>query len=202
MPAASSVQRTSPGASLHSTPRRAPASSHDAAAGFSTAPSSPGSTSVPPRSKKTVASSKTSRGSIRRARRSTARRPRRLLPTHRAPAARPRRLRPGGRPAEPFPPGDRPPGSPPSGAALSGADAASTRSRKGRSRASGKTRRRRAGGEDGVCPHRSEEHTSELQSRENLVCRLLLEKKKIKQLNTSPTKKKKPHNEPIVLKSD
>src|SRR5690606_41645943 len=25
-------------------------------------------------------------------------------------------------------------------------------------------------------PHRSEEHTSELQSRENLVCRLLLEK--------------------------
>src|SRR5690606_40261689 len=29
-------------------------------------------------------------------------------------------------------------------------------------------------------PHRSEEHTSELQSRENLVCRLLLEKKKKK----------------------
>src|SRR5690606_42146841 len=29
---------------------------------------------------------------------------------------------------------------------------------------------------DGLC--RSEEHTSELQSRENLVCRLLLEKKK------------------------
>src|SRR5690606_39590530 len=28
--------------------------------------------------------------------------------------------------------------------------------------------------------HRSEEHTSELQSRENLVCRLLLEKKKNK----------------------
>src|SRR5690606_28778068 len=34
--------------------------------------------------------------------------------------------------------------------------------------------RRRRGG------HRSEEHTSELQSRENLVCRLLLEKKKKK----------------------
>src|SRR5690606_40654694 len=33
------------------------------------------------------------------------------------------------------------------------------------------------GGEE----HRSEEHTSELQSRENLVCRLLLEKKKYKQ---------------------
>src|SRR5690625_6311632 len=36
----------------------------------------------------------------------------------------------------------------------------------------------------GVCPHpvseeRSEEHTSELQSRGHLVCRLLLEKKKI-----------------------
>src|SRR5690606_41773313 len=31
-----------------------------------------------------------------------------------------------------------------------------------------------------VCQHRSEEHTSELQSRENLVCRLLLEKKKTK----------------------
>src|SRR5690606_42159810 len=29
-----------------------------------------------------------------------------------------------------------------------------------------------------VTCHRSEEHTSELQSRENLVCRLLLEKKK------------------------
>src|SRR5690606_40533718 len=30
----------------------------------------------------------------------------------------------------------------------------------------------------GESPERSEEHTSELQSRENLVCRLLLEKKK------------------------
>src|SRR5690606_42013921 len=29
-----------------------------------------------------------------------------------------------------------------------------------------------------ACAGRSEEHTSELQSRENLVCRLLLEKKK------------------------
>src|SRR5690606_26240664 len=33
-------------------------------------------------------------------------------------------------------------------------------------------------GETFVVPERSEEHTSELQSRENLVCRLLLEKKK------------------------
>src|SRR5690606_39338152 len=30
--------------------------------------------------------------------------------------------------------------------------------------------------------HRSEEHTSELQSRENLVCRLLLERKKVNHL--------------------
>src|SRR2546427_1087060 len=29
-----------------------------------------------------------------------------------------------------------------------------------------------------AAPHRSEEHTSELQSQSNLVCRLLLEKKK------------------------
>src|SRR5260370_2742744 len=33
-------------------------------------------------------------------------------------------------------------------------------------------------------PHRSEEHTSELQSHLNLVCRLLLEKKKINTLVT------------------
>src|SRR5690606_39743416 len=35
-----------------------------------------------------------------------------------------------------------------------------------------------------VDPTRSEEHTSELQSRENLVCRLLLEKKKIQHQTT------------------
>src|SRR5690606_41457506 len=34
-----------------------------------------------------------------------------------------------------------------------------------------------AGAEAGTSSDRSEEHTSELQSRENLVCRLLLEKK-------------------------
>src|SRR5688572_32144360 len=49
-------------------------------------------------------------------------------------------------------------------------------------------------------PHRSEEHTSELQSQSNLVCRLLLEKKKKKkkkkiqiknkQTNKSQRKKK------------
>src|SRR5207342_3971019 len=41
---------------------------------------------------------------------------------------------------------------------------------------------------------RSEEHTSELQSRENLVCRLLLEKKKKKINNRSNQKKKKKKN--------
>src|SRR2546430_10119269 len=33
------------------------------------------------------------------------------------------------------------------------------------------------------CSQRSEEHTSELQSQSNLVCRLLLEKKKKKRIN-------------------
>src|SRR5436309_9241872 len=36
---------------------------------------------------------------------------------------------------------------------------------------------------------RSEEHTSELQSRENLVCRLLLEKKKKKYITIEETQK-------------
>src|SRR5216683_4580693 len=40
------------------------------------------------------------------------------------------------------------------------------------------------------CP-RSEEHTSELQSRSDLVCRLLLEKKKKKQNHITNKKKKK-----------
>src|SRR2546427_1690657 len=34
---------------------------------------------------------------------------------------------------------------------------------------------------------RSEEHTSELQSQSNLVCRLLLEKKKNKKIHSMPT---------------
>src|SRR4249919_4137406 len=38
---------------------------------------------------------------------------------------------------------------------------------------------------------RSEEHTSELQSRENLVCRLLLEKKKTNKKKIIKIKKKK-----------
>src|SRR3989475_5355803 len=37
-------------------------------------------------------------------------------------------------------------------------------------------------GECGACTVRSEEHTSELQSQSNLVCRLLLEKKKQKRV--------------------
>src|SRR5437870_9806851 len=45
------------------------------------------------------------------------------------------------------------------------------------------------GGDAGISPGRSEEHTSELQSRGHLVCRLLLEKKKKKQ------KKKKTENQ-------
>src|SRR5215475_15444583 len=36
------------------------------------------------------------------------------------------------------------------------------------------------------CRARSEEHTSELQSRENLVCRLLLEKKKKNKITVVP----------------
>src|SRR2546427_8081356 len=36
-------------------------------------------------------------------------------------------------------------------------------------------------------PVRSEEHTSELQSQSNLVCRLLLEKKKIQYIDKHPT---------------
>src|SRR5690606_40982292 len=42
-----------------------------------------------------------------------------------------------------------------------------------------------------IPPERSEEHTSELQSRENLVCRLLLEKKKKKKTNDNRKGKKK-----------
>src|SRR5215211_1219730 len=40
-------------------------------------------------------------------------------------------------------------------------------------------------------PARSEEHTSELQSHSDLVCRLLLEKKKKLQNNIQTTRKKK-----------
>src|SRR2546427_2963240 len=53
------------------------------------------------------------------------------------------------------------------------------RSARGRAvRARGSHHRRTAGGHEIGQVHRSEEHTSELQSQSNLVCRLLLEKKK------------------------
>src|SRR2546427_1432345 len=42
------------------------------------------------------------------------------------------------------------------------------------------------GATDGIQAERSEEHTSELQSQSNLVCRLLLEKKKINVSCTTP----------------
>src|SRR5690606_41680909 len=48
----------------------------------------------------------------------------------------------------------------------------------------------RSGQKEPAAQERSEEHTSELQSRENLVCRLLLEKKKktTKRVPTRPTR--------------
>src|SRR5215475_14908834 len=49
----------------------------------------------------------------------------------------------------------------------------------------------------GSPPDRSEEHTSELQSRENLVCRLLLEKKKKKKNNLLGAKQKKKNKKKI-----
>src|SRR3712207_7983528 len=61
--------------------------------------------------------------------------------------------------------------------------AAQERASRGRSRARsrstgrGRARRRPAGGRRARRAARSEEHTSELQSRQYLVCRLLLEKK-------------------------
>src|SRR3712207_7572848 len=48
----------------------------------------------------------------------------------------------------------------------------------GRQRHPGQGRPRPRGAEGSARPLRSEEHTSELQSRQYLVCRLLLEKKK------------------------
>src|SRR6266536_6293494 len=48
---------------------------------------------------------------------------------------------------------------------------------------------------------RSEEHTSELQSRVDLVCRLLLEKKKQKNIICYKTKKKKTSNQKSNIKT-
>src|SRR5437870_7297262 len=49
---------------------------------------------------------------------------------------------------------------------------------------------------------RSEEHTSELQSRGHLVCRLLLEKKKKRNKTRTKTQKdQKPHRQPTSITS-
>src|SRR5690606_29209789 len=50
------------------------------------------------------------------------------------------------------------------------------------------------------CWKRSEEHTSELQSRENLVCRLLLEKKK-KKTNKETRLTRSCHSSPVLCSS-
>src|SRR5437588_3842139 len=50
-------------------------------------------------------------------------------------------------------------------------------------------------GKNGCCAVRSEEHTSELQSHSDLVCRLLLEKKK---KNIEKTKQRKKYNRSTI----
>src|SRR5256886_3441667 len=49
-----------------------------------------------------------------------------------------------------------------------------------------------------ISADRSEEHTSELQSQSNLVCRLLLEKKKHLQIHASP----RPHQARVAREAD
>src|SRR6266478_10122308 len=49
---------------------------------------------------------------------------------------------------------------------------------------------------------RSEEHTSELQSQSNLVCRLLLEKKKKKKLTNNKINKNNKQNTTNITKSN
>src|SRR5260370_29685571 len=73
------------------------------------------------------------------------------------------------------------------GAGVGSAEGAGSPPRPGQD-APGRPRAGRAGGAAGahaVGRARSEEHTSELQSHLNLVCRLLLEKKNLKELKTS-----------------
>src|SRR3712207_7261601 len=63
----------------------------------------------------------------------------------------------------------------------------------------GSNRRSRPAGWCGrVKDDRSEEHTSELQSRQYLVCRLLLEKKKTKQITLSPATVAIAHSSPLL----
>src|SRR5690606_42108400 len=65
----------------------------------------------------------------------------------------------------------------PTSAASSGGQTSRSGDRKGELLLSGQARGLMLDDAEAVAPGRSEEHTSELQSRENLVCRLLLEKK-------------------------
>src|SRR6267378_8057080 len=66
------------------------------------------------------------------------------------------------------------------------------RARPGRRRR--RSRRPLPGTAPSPCARRSEEHTSELQSRRDLVCRLLLEKKKKKKCSSSFGQKKNKNN--------
>src|SRR2546422_7332238 len=70
------------------------------------------------------------------------------------------------------------------------------RARRGRQRDAHLQLEHRRGGHQRAHPDRSEEHTSELQSRLHLVCRLLLEKKKKKNHSqkTHETKLKEKHS--------
>src|SRR5207244_12168228 len=63
-----------------------------------------------------------------------------------------------------------------------------------RSATGGRLRRCSLPGHGRRYPHRSEEHTSELQSPDHLVCRLLLEKKKKKKKQTINRENKTKHN--------
>src|SRR2546422_8514489 len=57
------------------------------------------------------------------------------------------------------------------------------------------TSRGRTGGQQKARDVRSEEHTSELQSRLHLVCRLLLEKKKSKRLHSAQSGPRREHQD-------
>src|SRR5215217_9267314 len=69
------------------------------------------------------------------------------------------------------------------------------RPRAGSSRGPHRSRHRAATTRRRSVPARSEEHTSELQSRQYLVCRLLLEKKKKNKKHPYQHKKKKKRNQ-------
>src|SRR6476620_12010043 len=72
-----------------------------------------------------------------------------------------------------------------------------------RSRSTTPRPRRPGNATSACCRTRSEEHTSELQSRQYLVCRLLLEKKKTNKTRTlHNNKKKKPYQENPGLQNE